>query len=657
MQARIQPNNRVKSTLITVCLLVSFLFCQAQKNSIDSLESLVIVAQPDTTKVLLLNQLVTALREGDNNKALKYAYEARDLAQQLDYQKGLAWALENVGWLSYRRGDHAIAFQLSTEALKISEEFHDYSAIARCLNSIAAIYYEQKQYDVAFNNFKKALQAASKGQDETAIARSQNNIAFIMMYLNDYDSAAIYGAQALKASQQAGSIYLEGFAYRTLGDIDIHNKQYEAALQNFLNTLRLADEVQNKFLTASTLHRLGNAHLLLNNADAALKVLEENIQMAKQFGYTEELEAAMKLASEVYTMKKADKKAYEYQSRYVQLHDSLHEQRNSANLALMQARFESQLKQAEIELLKKDAQIKQQEIDGQTVWMYFSIGLLTLTGILVFVLLYSNWVKRKANVLLGAKNREIQAQAQQLGNLNVTKDKLLSIISHDVRGPLASLRGLINIIFTGGLTHQEFVDHSLKIRRNLDTVQEDLDNLLYWAQSQLNGIQSKHEELNVRAIVNDKIRLFTDAADRKELTIINDITEELAVVADKNHLGLIVRNLMANAIKFNTRGGSIRIQERRVDDHVEISVIDSGVGIKSSDLKKLFNAQTHFSSLGTEQERGVGIGLLLTKEFIEKNGGSIWVTSEVGKGSTFTFTTKCVTQTVESMETELTLGS
>ncbi|HZB13813.1 MAG TPA: HAMP domain-containing sensor histidine kinase, partial [Chryseolinea sp.] len=223
-----------------------------------------------------------------------------------------------------------------------------------------------------------------------------------------------------------------------------------------------------------------------------------------------------------------------------------------------------------------------------------------------------------------------------------TKDKLLSIISHDVRGPLASLRGLVNIICTGGLTQQEFLLHSMKVRNNLDTVQEDLDNLLYWAQSQLNGLQINREELKVRSIVDEKIRLFKDAADRKDLTIVNNISDDLVVLADKNHLGLVVRNLMANAIKFNMRGGSIRIQEKQVGDYVEISVIDSGVGIKSNDLKKLFNAQTHFSNVGTDEEKGVGIGLLLTKEFIEKGGGSIWVTSEVGKGSTFTFTTKRV---------------
>ena len=161
--------------------------------------------------------------------------------------------------------------------------------------------------------------------------------------------------------------------------------------------------------------------------------------------------------------------------------------------------------------------------------MYFSVGLLTLAAILVFVLLYSNWIKRKANDLLEAKNLEIQAQALQLSNLNSTKDKLLSIISHDVRGPLASLRGLINIICKGGLTQQEFVLHSLKVRQNLDTVQEDLDNLLYWAQSQLQGLQINFEELKVRAIVDEKIKLFKEAADRKGITIINEISEGLVV--------------------------------------------------------------------------------------------------------------------------------
>ena len=446
-------------TLFSACLLFASSLCYSQQHYVDSLENLVKTTPNDTTKVWLLNRLVTTLREGDNNKALGYANQAKELAEALKYERGLAWALENLGWLSYRKGDDSKAFELATEALKISERYHDYPAISRCLNSIASTYYEQEQYDIALTNFEGALEAAKRGNDKVAIARSLNNVAYTMMYLGKYDSASIHAEKAVKSSRLAQSPYLEGFAYRTLGDIDLHFKRVEAALEKFRNTLQLAENSHNMFLKTSTMHRVGKAYMLLNQPDQALKLLIENIQLAKKYGYRDEVEFALKLTYEAYAAKNLPAKAYEYQSRYLQLHDSLYDQRNSEHLAVMQARFEAPLKEAEIELLKKDTQIKQQEINGQKIWMYFTIGLLSLAAILVFVLLYSNWIKRKANDLLETKNQEIQAQALQLSNLNSTKDKLLSIISHDVRGPLASLRGLINIICTGGLTQQEFLLH------------------------------------------------------------------------------------------------------------------------------------------------------------------------------------------------------
>lgn len=629
-------------TLISAIFLFISIVCFSQQSQTDSLENLVKTAPSDTTKVWLLNRLVTNLREGDNNKALIYALQARALAQALNYDRGLGWASENLGWLYYRKGDYSKAFELATEALKISETYHDDSAIARCLNSIAAINYEQKQFGVAITNFRRALQAGNRSHDYTSIARSLNNIAHTMLHINDLDSAKIYAERAVKASEIASNYYLKGYAYRTLGDIDLKHKDFNAALQKFNQAVLLADKKGNKFLKISTLHRIGNTYFLLNQPDEALKHLLENIQLSKQYGYSDELEVTLKLAADVYASEKSIANAYAYQSEYVHLHDSLYNQRNTEYLALMQTRFESQLKEAEIALLKKDTQLKQQELNSQQVWMYFTVGLLSLAAILVFVLLYSNWLKKKANGLLGIKNQEIQAQAQQLSNLNVTKDKLFSIISHDIRGPLASLRGLINIICMGELSQQEFINTSIKLRQNLDSVQEDLDNLLHWSQSQLYGIQINFEELKIRPIVNDKIRLFKEAAEHKEVTITNDISEDLTAFADKNHFNLIIRNLLANAIKFNTRGGAIRIQGKIVGDNLEISIIDSGVGITSGDLKKLFNAQTRFSNPGTDQEKGAGIGLLLTKEFIEKSGGSIWVNSEPGKGTTFTFTTKRV---------------
>jgi two-component system sensor histidine kinase/response regulator len=402
----------------------------------------------------------------------------------------------------------------------------------------------------------------------------------------------------------------------------------------------MAIKLENVFLKVSTIHRIGQSYVFLNKSDQALAYLLKNISIARQYEFRRELERSLKLISEIYAKRKEIGKAYDYQNQYLAVHDSLYLQQSSEQMALMQVKFDSEMKEAKIELLTKDAQLKQEEINSQRMWMYFSIGSLTLMAILAFVLLYSNRMKKRANDELEVKNREIQLQAHQLKNLNMTKDKLFSIISHDLRSPLASLRGLMDILDVDGLSSQDFISTSKKLRRNLESVQEDLDNLLFWAQSQLNGLQSNPENLQLRPIVNEKIELFAEIARQKKITIVNEIDESISVVADKNHISLVVRNLLANAIKFNKLGGIITISEKNIGDYVEISVSDSGVGMTTSDLGKLFNAETHFTNPGTHQEKGVGIGLLLTKEFIEKSGGSIWATSELGKGSTFTFTVK-----------------
>jgi signal transduction histidine kinase len=303
----------------------------------------------------------------------------------------------------------------------------------------------------------------------------------------------------------------------------------------------------------------------------------------------------------------------------------------------MQAKFESEMQQARIELLMQNAMLKQKELDNQRVWTSFSVGSLTLMAFLAFVLMYNNAIKKKANKQLALKNREIEKQAQLLRNMNLTKDKLFSIISHDLRSPLASLRGLMDILREDRLSHEDFRAISIKLGRNLESVQNDLDNLLFWAQSQLKGLQSNPTSLRVYPIIEEKIRLFGEIARQKEITIRNEVNEQLAIIADKDHVGLVIRNLLANAIKFNRQAGSIVIHEKNVGNRVEISVSDTGVGMTPGAVGKLFDVDTHFTKPGTKQEAGAGIGLLLSKEFIEKNGGSIWATSEPGKGTSFTF--------------------
>lgn len=629
-----------RSLLLCLILALPKAHGFAQRTKVDSLLNIIKTTPADTSRVYQLNLLVSALRERDNNQAKKYADEAKDLALLLNYRPGLARALENIGWIYYRRGEFSDAFDVSAEALRLAESLNDKLTVAKCLNTIAAVRVEQKQYGEGIVNFKKAYRISKDIGDMASMARSINNVAFCFFQSDHIDSAAHYGRWALQLSKEAGTRYLTGFALRTLGDVDMSHGRYQDALLKFHEIVRIAKELNNVFLQVSTNHRIGKAYYILGQNTKAIQTLSENLAVAQSFGFKSELERSLKLMSEIYASAGEMHRAYDYQRQFLAVHDSLQLKRSNEEMALMQAKFDSEMKEARIELLTKEAQLKQKEINSQQLWIYFSIGCLSLMIILAFVLLYSNRLKNRANDELELKNAEIAQQAQQLKSINATKDKLFSIISHDLRSPLASLRGLVSVMGLGGLSNEEFIESSRKLRKNLDSVQGDLDNLLIWAQSQLNGLQSNPVAIRMKPVVEEKIDLFSEIARQKDISILNEIDESLSIVADRNHMGLVIRNLLANAIKFNRPGGLIRITERRVGDFFEISVIDSGIGMSERDVSRLFNAATHFTSPGTNQEKGAGIGLLLTKEFIEKDGGSIWATSEYGKGSTFTFTVK-----------------
>ena len=609
----------------------------AQNTAADSLHRLVYSAPSDTNKVILLNELVATLREKDNNRALSFAHDAVDLADSLRFKKGLAAALENLGWILYRKGDYSRSLETSTRALKVSEECADLSLVARCLINIAAIHYEQKQFDKAIENFRNAYEIAERTGDRQTMARCYNNIAYTYLGLEEADSSFAFAVQALRMSDETGDHYMSAFALRTLGDIELMRGNNSGALKLFSQCLDISVKQDNTFLKASVLHRLGKTHNLLGNTQKAIAFLSENIAIGERFGFKDELERAYKMASEIYYHQGDLAVAYDYQLKYINLHDSLYNQRSSEQIALMQIRFDTELKQAQIELLIREDALKAGEIRSQRGWIYFYVACLALFVALATVFFHHNRNNRRGRQLLQEKNREIERQTHELRNLNAAKDKLFSIISHDLRSPVASLKALMELISISGMSQEEFSHLTQSLKRNLDSVYDDLDNLLLWAQSQLNGLQATPEEIDLRELADQKIQVFRETAARKQITITNAIKPDSRVHADRNHVSLIFRNLLANAVKFNHPGGSIDLSSKQTSTHVEVSISDSGVGIEREDLDKLFNAETHFTRPGTQKEKGAGLGLLLTKEFIEVNQGSIWVASELQKGTTFTF--------------------
>jgi signal transduction histidine kinase len=235
---------------------------------------------------------------------------------------------------------------------------------------------------------------------------------------------------------------------------------------------------------------------------------------------------------------------------------------------------------------------------------------------------------------------QLRESEQRLKELNATKDRLFSIIGHDLRGPIGGFKSLIQLLISGyDLSNSKQLLEILKvIHKTANSTYDLLENLLEWAKSQQNEIVFNPEKIDLKDLVFNIMNLFSEVILNKEINIVNEIPDDQFLVADKNMLSTVLRNLISNAIKFTPNGKSIKISVANIGDNIKISVQDEGTGIQEEDLPKLFNSLSPLSSYGTQGEKGSGLGLLLCKDFIERHTGIIEVNSIWDKGSTFSFT-------------------
>jgi PAS domain S-box-containing protein len=234
----------------------------------------------------------------------------------------------------------------------------------------------------------------------------------------------------------------------------------------------------------------------------------------------------------------------------------------------------------------------------------------------------------------------LKEATEKLRVLNSTKDKIFAIIAHDLRSPFQSLLGSSELLATEieNLSHDEIIVFSKSLNNNLVNIYSLLDNLLHWTMIQRNLLEYGPVNLNLNDLVSKIIAILNQSVLKKNISIFNNIDNETLVYADADMLRTVVLNLMTNAVKFTRPEGSIVISSAEKDGFIEVYVKDTGIGMDSEKSSILFNLDTLYTTNGTAGEKGTGLGLSLCKEFTERNGGKIWVESEIGKGSKFTVT-------------------
>ena len=243
----------------------------------------------------------------------------------------------------------------------------------------------------------------------------------------------------------------------------------------------------------------------------------------------------------------------------------------------------------------------------------------------------------KTHLELKFTRDELQKTTQHLSDLNEIKDKMFSVIGHDLRSPIGSIKMTLDLLLCNKMNMKdaEFMETINLLNQTSDEVFSLLENLLGWAKSQSGNIKIQTEKLNLKQLTSSLYLLQKSNIHLKKIKFENYIDDGIAVRADQNTLMTILRNLLSNAIKFTPEGGTIKLLANQRDEMVDISVVDNGVGIPAGNMSKLFDEKQFLTTYGTNNEAGSGLGLILCQNFARYNNGLIRVESELGKGSKF----------------------
>jgi signal transduction histidine kinase len=662
--------------LVLLVIVVAFIQSVAQDKA-DSLRKVLDSSPSDSLKVRTLIALSSHHQYVDFNQARRYADEALSLANKLEDLPAKVAAYQNKAILLTISGDYSAALRYDNLTLENDILLHDSTNISRDYNNIGNDYYDLGEYDDAFFYFAQSFRIATAVSDTFRMLVADHNVGRVFKEMGQYETAL----QHLRASKQMSEHLRddEGIAYSfdEIGDVQLRRQQYDSAEQSLSLALKVARQGQFKvvlpriygklatvsfkkggydraFAYYDTAYRLnertndrhsmaavdlGRAVIFTDQRryEEALVNLENSLTVAKELNARILEIKCYNQLSQLWEMKGDFKKSLTYYKQYKQLEDSLFSQELHGKLLRSQLRFETEARDSQIARLSQKDAIQSSELRKQEFVRNILVVVMALSVILLVSVYRSGRRRRQINTLLLQHQEEMEKRSEELERLNQVKDKFFSIISHDLRSPINALSGLLDLLDKGAVSASELPKHIKELKARFNHTRTLLNNLLDWTLLQMDKLSVQAAKIDVYNIVEENIQLLT-SVQSKDIRLINEVPRNAIGFADSNTINLVIRNLITNAIKFTNDGGVVRIAVREKDAEWLVSVKDNGVGINNEVLKMLFDKTAPYTTRGTANEKGTGLGLILCKEFVEKNGGRIWVESEDGKGSTFFFT-------------------
>ena len=663
---------------LAVCLISFAIFSQDEK--IDELTVQLTYLNPDSTKVDKSLILISKLYDvKDYDKALLYVNQTSKLAKDLNYIKGLAEsnyyraliytehndyfnAIDNykksrdlylqisdtlgvakvsnsIGLVEIRRGNYAIGLQNSLSAIDIFEKQHLQDELSTAYNNLAEAYHKTNQIDKAIEFNFKALEVRKQIQDKNGIKSSTKNIA---------ELAIEYYEKALDILNPKTDQDLRGEILPKLGSEYLRFKEYDKASEYLVEGLKYNRKQDNKEGVLRALNAIGNLNLQKKKVKLAEKQLNEAYAIAQKTNNKTELLENYKLHIALDSTRGYFQNAFFWQNKFYNLKDSLSKIDQPVfptDVAALDLITKNNTETNSSNPLKSNQQTPL--LKSSTNWLnnpyiiYGAIGLFTLlTALLIFSFIKAKSHREELEIQKERFAEElvrtdaILEQTHHLEEVNQVKDKLFSIVSHDLKDSISSIKAFLDLLKEGSISKDEFYELIPELSENANNASSLLFNLLNWSKSQMQNLEPKPELFNIQDVFHSKMALVEQKVEDKRIVLIDESQRDF-IYADRSMVEIVIQNLITNAVKFSRTGDVITISNIDVNGKALICIEDSGVGIAKDNIDKLFAAHKNFTTTGTKNEKGTGLGLTIAKDLVELNNGRIWVESTQNVGSKF----------------------
>ncbi len=573
----------------------------------------------------------------DLKRALQAAQQGLDLAKSLQYKQGVGYAHLLVGVSHQRLGSHMQALQHYLSSLNLFKQIDDTSYVGSALNGIAILYMHRKNYDKAKEYYKKAINKFESIGSKEQKAIASMNLGLVYYYQGQYDQSLKYYKQTVQVLRDsAANKFIEMVAITNMGNSYIETEDYIKA-ENYL--LQAIDFFDTKGLTrnqSGAYIYLAKLYNRVGNYNDALVYASGGLAKAKSIGHMQYIIEGYGLLADIYANQDNFRQAYRLYRQFDTVQDSILNNEMSDKLNAIQVDFRIQKKNQQIQLLEKEAQLKEAEIQQQRLWKLLMIIGFGLSAIIAALLFGYNRQKRKANDLLEQKNEKIIDQNRKLVKLNEEKNEFMGIAAHDLRSPLSGIKGAVDLLKAGNMDKKDAQKFYETIGISTGRMLDLIDNLLDVNVAENNLGHLKITRVRAADVIQDVVNSYEKQAKEKNIDLITPIDQNSApVAADWHALHRIFDNLISNAVKYSPAGSTVEVVSQKQDDQMKLSVKDNGPGIPEEEQENLFKRYSRLSNKPTADETSTGLGLFIVKRLVEKMDGSISYNSKVGEGSEF----------------------